>query len=357
MNAGNKIFITGSGALAQAIVGALSLSISPPLEVIIYSRSLESSSWLATIGNIRAQNAGNPVVFIPQNMDWESDHFLYDELNTHQPQLIIHTASLQSMWSLKVDNGWSRLVKSIGYGASLPLQCALAFKMSKAIDLMEDPPKFVNCSYPDVVNHILTKSGNSVMCGIGNIGFIELSLKRFMDRDQKFLMLANHYHVQQMMVHKADRESLPRLFVKGEEVLNTQEFFDNITLRNEPSLNHIIALTCVNFIDVVVQKKDKILHLPGPLGFPGGYPVEFKKGKIETIGTNILSLDEELNWNKKLLEKEGWVIGEQTMNWSDSAYDKICPHSKELAKGFQFENAQEFIEIFKDFKNKMKSVC
>ena len=117
------VIIIGTGALARALVEALSLQPHQGLSVHLFSRSHADSTWLATIGNVRAATMTHRQEFIPHEIDWDSDHRLTAVMHTIKPAVILNTASLQSMETLQQANQWSALVRSNGYGITLPLQC------------------------------------------------------------------------------------------------------------------------------------------------------------------------------------------------------------------------------------------
>lgn len=333
------IFLIGTGALAKAIVDTLSFADLHDLEFHIYSRSFEGSAWLATIGNTRSRVSGNNQKFIPQQIDWKSRDFLSDELNKYKPSLVIHAASLQSMWTLKQDNKWTRLVRGTGYGTTLPLQCKLALNVGRSIANAEVQPQLINCCYPDAVNYVLKKCGLDVLCGIGNIGIIEQLLPG------KFLMLANHFHVQELIRPPSERTELPKLWPPNNEI------FNHIILTNDPSLNSITALTCLNLLKTLINKTENVLHLPGPNGEIGGYPVIFKGGQINYIGTKLMDHAAEQQWNAQIMENEGLIFGEDGIRFSPPTAEKIGQYSKSLAQGFLFNDIDAYIDEFIHLRN------
>lgn len=345
------VFLLGTGALAKAIVDTLSFSSLQGIQFHVYSRSIAASTWLATIGNTRSRVRGNAQQFIPKQIDWSDGAFLDNELATHQPLLVIHTASLQSMWTLSADNKWTRLVKETGYGTTLPLQCKLALAVASSVGRAGTATQLINCCYPDAVNFVLKQCGLQVLCGIGNIGIIEQLLLN-QGLAGGWLMLANHFHVQELTMPAGQRTELPKLWVNGEE---TNEPFDKIHLSNEPSLNSITALTCLNLLTVLVNRNDAVLHLPGPLGEIGGYPVHFRNGAIERIGTTLMEHEAEKRWNSRLMEKEGLIFDEDCVRFSGQTAEKIGAHSKALARGFAFSGIDAYIDEFIALRERLSS--
>jgi hypothetical protein len=347
-----NIFLVGSGSLAKAIVDALSTAPLHDLGIHIYSRETEKSNWLATIGNTRSFAFHVDQKYYAGQVDWQTELPLSEEMARIRPALVIHAASLQSMWTLARKNRWSDLVKKAGYGVTLPLQCVLATRIGKTIAAQQEPPLFINCCYPDAVNYVLAKCGLDVLCGIGNIGIIDNVLST--QNLPPYRMLANHYHLQQLVKPPSERTELPRLWVEGKEV-DARPIFDPVRLVNDPSLNSITSISCVKLLSAILNKENTLLHLPAPNGLPGGYPVEIREGRIAATGTGFLEPQEERSWNKKILENEGLVFGEDGMLFSGTAFEGIHTYSPELAKGFTFIDAASYFAAFTAFVQDLSS--
>lgn len=351
---GPRIILLGTGSLATAIVHALAASGFAGARIYICGRSLSACKELATQANALSTANGNNPVFIPEETDWTNDSSLTDIIRKIAPEFVIHTASLQSMWDLKAENSWSQLIRSVGYGGTLPLQCKLARKVAIACTQVPAPPVLINCCYPDAVNAVLTSCGLSVFSGIGNIGIIEQALSVSENRMDNYLMLANHFHVQQLFLAPEDRTEWPRVWV-GEEEYDPRRLFDAIQLVNEPSLNLTTAITCINLLKAVVQRSDCTLHLPGPEGMIGGYPVHFRSGKIASIGTGKMSSAEEQEWNSRILMHEGAVIEKSGVRFTEDAREKIGRYSSELAQGFAYEDIDDYVEAFIRLKGTLQT--
>ena len=340
---GRTLFITGTGALAQAIIETLSAAPLNDLRVHIYGRNAERARWLATIGNARAASFGRQQHYAGAAMSWHSERPLSYELQEFRPFILIHAASLQSMWTLARSNAWSRLVKEVGYGITLPLQCVLAAAIGRTIETMETPPLFINCCYPDAVNHVLTKNRIKVLCGIGNIGIIESILNAQGVAD--FRMLANHVHVQELMKEPGERTIFPRVWIDEKEA-DARTLFNDMRLVNDPSLNSITAAGCIRLLSALVEGDDALLHLPGPSGLPGGYPVEIRSGCITAVGTGFVAQAEECAWNAALLEREGIAFDGEGVRFSEPAFKGLAQYSPALAKGFRFSEMDDYLPGF-----------
>lgn len=345
-----RIILLGTGSLATAIVYALAASGLHDLEIHLYSRTSSSASLLAAAGNKSASLSDNRQVFIPKQMDWESVSFLCDELEQIKPAFVIHTASFQSAWDLQHENKWSKLIRSIGYGGTLPLQYKLAGQVAKVCSQLENPPLFINCCYPDAVNYVLRHCGREVFCGIGNIGIIDFVLSLQKNPLQDYRMLANHFHLQELFRPAAEREEFPRLWIGEDELTGTRKQFDPIRIKNSPELNSITAQTCINLLKAVISRSDCVLHLPGPGGLAGGYPVHFSGGKIVYAGTKKLSSAEEQEWNEKILAREGLILNKTRIRFSEKAKKEIGIHSEELAAGIEYKDMDAYCDSFLQLK-------
>jgi len=348
------IFIMGTGALSKAIVDTLSFSHLADITFYICSRSLSSSSWLATIGNARSSLRQNNLLFVAKEIDWDNPSLLTENLTLYQPAFVIHAASLQSFWSLKQDNKWSKLIRETGYGITMPLQCKLTIALAKAISNTPDPPQLINCCYPDAVNYVVKKCGLDVLCGIGNIGIIERLLSIDNNLRGELMLLANHFHIAELSKPVQFRTQLPKLWFNKKELNDLRSVFDKIYINNDASLNSITSLTCLRLLSVLLDgSREEMLHLPAPHGQIGGYPVFFKNKRIDYIGTKILDGETERKWNKNIMEKEGLLFSEDRIGFSEKAFEKINRYSQHLARGFSFSDIEDYITDFIDLKKRL----
>lgn len=342
-----NIFIIGSGYLAKSIVTELSGSgVITHANIFIFSRNFNNSNWLCTIGNVRSSIYMNSVKFHPEIIDWNSSNYLVDKINELRPGLVINTSSLQSMWSLNLKNKWSDLILKTGYGLTLPLQYYIANKVANSISSSVNPPIFINCCYPDCVNYLLKKKGHNIYSGIGNIGIIELVLSGIILKSQEYKMLATHYHVQELMKDEKERIHFPKLFFNGEECQDSSQIFRKITLVNNHFINSITSSHCIKLMDIILNEKSCTLHLPGPNGLIGGFPVTISKGLITLIGAGISSLEKEEIWNRNTLSNEGLVFQEDKVCFSDLTYNSLVKVSHDLAVGFDYADIDYYVDEF-----------
>lgn len=349
-----NLFIIGSGYLAKSIVTELSCSgVITNANIFIFSRNLNNSNWLCTIGNVRSSIYINSVKFHPEIIDWNSSNYLVDKINELRPILIINTSSLQSMWSLNNKSKWSDLILKTGYGLTLPLQYYIANKVATSISNSFNPPVFINCCYPDCVNYLLNKKGHKIYSGIGNIGIIELVLSGIILKSQQYRMLATHYHVQELLKDSKERIHFPKLFFNGEEYQDSSQIFGKISLVNNHYINSITSSHCIKLLDSILNEKSCTLHLPGPNGLIGGFPVTISKGLITSIGTGISSLEKEEIWNRNSLSNEGLVFQEDKVCFSDLTYDSLVKVSHDLAVGFDYTDIDYYVDEFIELKNNL----
>ena len=103
------------------------------------------------------------------------------------------------------------------------------------------------------------------------------------------------------------------------------------------------------------RKTENILHLPGPSGEIGGYPVFFKNGEITHIGTKLMDHQAEQQWNKQIMENEGLIFSEDGMHFSTQTAEKIGEYSKSLAQGFSFNDIDAYIDEFIALRTQLSS--
>ena len=127
------LIITGTGSLSCHVGLGLACGWGAPLRVAVLGRSDARVDALIRSLNCRAAALEQPLAFVGRTVDWGSDSQLRALLWTCRPRAVLHTASLQSPWSLaRAGDPWSRLVMEVGFGLTLPLQSRLAIALAAA---------------------------------------------------------------------------------------------------------------------------------------------------------------------------------------------------------------------------------
>jgi len=304
------IVITGAGALSAAIVQALlPPALGSGLRVALLSRASDRLWWLARCAAARAAGLGSRIHVEAQAVDWEDGASLCRTLRRLQPRLVLHTASLQSPWALSGADDWSNLVRVAGYGLTLPLHLLLAWRLGRVLSDAAPGALFVNACYPDAVNPMLRAAGIPVLCGLGNVGILALLMATDLKKGAgEMHMIAHHCHVAGAISGAPASFDYLHAWYEGRRVdRQAREWARKAFFPSDARLNDVTGVLGATLASSLLGLRDSLAtHLPGPLGFPGGYPVQVSRGEVR------LRLPAELT--------ESDAIG---LNISASAYDGV----------------------------------
>lgn len=352
-----NILVLGTGSLASAFCCALATyKVNESLIVKIVGRSLAKAEQLATIANVRASLTSNSIKFFSGSIDWQSDKDILEKIKLDEPEIILNVSSLQSPWDFNHPSSWTNLVKAAGFGITLPLQAVLASKIARVIKSEGMQSIFINACYPDLVNPLLKALGLKVACGIGNISILAATLEAAFanQNDEQFKLLAHHYHVGS--AHKSlDMQAYPRAWL-GEHELSFEIINDLlIPIRNikDASLNYITGLAAVKITLAFLQHDAVLLHVPGPNGLPGGYPVNVKNKKVMLALPDHFSFEDALSQNHYYSELDGIKFNDEKIEFSCNAQQQLEMHRFNYAHGFKVEIFEDVCTAMLELKAKL----
>lgn len=187
----------------------------------------------------------------------------------------------------------------VGSGLWAPGHAAYAYNMMKAVRASGRNPIVVNSAYPDAVNPALARAGLAPDIGIGNGALLEApfrqlsaqKLKVSADRIRVFLV-AHHFHGYNTLVH-GDTKGLDfyaKILCDGDDV--TAEIGRDWLVGTTPDAARIpaaagatwiVAAQAVEVVRALLAGSGTVVHVPGPLGLVGGYPVAVSKGGNLTL--------------------------------------------------------------------------
>jgi len=284
------IAITGSGSLATEVMHALARASKDPISVVLLGRDMDR---LAELARSAAASAETDLQILPIVIDWSDDASIKQTIADLRPKVLVHTASLQSPWTLNQNNQWSELVKTAGFGFTVPLQAVLALKIARAI-ADESPDTFlINGCYPDAVNRILSANRLKVSGGIGNVAILAALLWSGLPvttkQGRRLRLIAHHA---QLAAIVAGRETHLEAWLDEEPIHDiAANWFRNARL--QPNMNNIAGEAAVPLLFALLGRGPSWQgHSPGPTGLPGGYPVIADAGGVELDLPAEITLDE-----------------------------------------------------------------
>lgn len=312
MNRYVEIAVTGSGSLASEILHALALSAKGPVSIALLGRDAARLGLLARSTAARATAVGGSVSVYPVVIDWENDAQICRTIAALRPKVLLHTASLQSPWSLGGDDAWSRLVKDAGYGFTLPLQTVLALRIGRAIGKVSPATLFINACYPDAVNRVLKANGVAVGCGLGNVAILAAMFAADLafEDDRRLRMIAHHAHVSAGIENRNVEDAPLRAWLDDESIDDlAAKWLRRASL--PLNMNSIVGATAAPIVFAALDRRLPWKgHAPGPLGLPGGYPVIVSSDGIELDLPGELDLSESISLNMAAAIADGVAVNQ-----------------------------------------------
>lgn len=346
------ILITGTGSLAEELLLSL-IKITPKnLSIHLLGRNSERTQWLKLVAESQSALLGKSISISYSVIErWEQSEIASVLVNI-KPELILHTASVQSAWMLNQKNNWNRLVKKHGYGLTTILQCHLLLILSSASASLGRTTPIINASYPDVTNYILCHLGFPIIAGIGNISIMDALLKsrKAIENTENLFFYAHHYHISQLIL--GNQNDLPEIYYQG----TSKNFFDffnvHFRLPSNDSLNKLTGtVSAVQILSYLGILPPYIGHLPGVNGLLGGHPVTISHGQIEIRQSsqfeNSVSIH---NWFKELTAREGIVINTDSICFSKDIVDDFKHLSVTIPSRIRFSDFIQQSPVFLNIK-------
>ena len=290
----------------------------------------------------------------------------------HNPQIILTAATLQTWWLPdKLPERESRRIKSAGYGVWLPVHFALTLKLMQAVKEANFGGMVLTAPYPDVANAILGKLKLEPMCGVGNIDEMVPKVRWLVSQrlsvpigDVKVLLVA-HHALQRFTLNRTAVESAStppfylRVEVEGddvtEEVHARELLFSALPIPPGPVSHLLTAASTSRLLEALVSEEGRNLHVPGPYGAPGGYPVNVARTGVRLVDIPGLSREEAIELN----ERSHWYDGieriaeDGSVHYTQQAVETMretigydCP---ELRPEEVSDRSKELIQRFREY--------
>lgn len=327
------ILIVGSGSLARAISYSLALLLSRPHRVIVCARSRSQLNEIIYVARAKAASVQAPVTFDSVEFDAESGD-AGRLLSSIQPDVVVNCASYYSPWEdIHQSSPWTQLLRSAGFGFTLPLQSAFAIKFAKAVAGHSRAVLFINGCYPDAVNPLLRALGLPVFCGIGNVALLAASLRSSLD-------LTPHQHLQVMAHHLHLYTPKPgvdeaQAWVDGKRCQDVSSLLVSQRTSGGLEVNKVIGCTGAVLLRDIVDERDAETHVPGPSGLPGGYPVRIAGASLELNLPDGLSESEAIAWNEKIAVADGVkILPHGVVEFSEPTKQAFRKYLPQIADGF-----------------------
>ena len=267
------------------------------------------------------------------------------------------------------------LLYSAKFGAWLPCQLALTYRIAQALKKSGVKAHLMTCGIADVVNPALAKVGLAPAVGIGNIKLNEAALRLQVSREMNVPMecvrpyLVSHHA---WVVYPRDPgcyKKTPyylKVMVSDRDVTSHFDtdklMWDAIKLYPPAPSTEFYTITAKSIITnmyALMNPMRVFTHSPGPNGLPGGYPIYLSKAGAELALPDGITREEAIAINEqaqKISEGIERIEDDGTCVWADYAHDVF----KRLL-GFErtsfhvsecYEVARELMDRYKKFEEK-----
>lgn len=337
--AGADIAFFGTGEFAARALFDLAASAALPLDVLVIGRDEARLAWLRTAANARAVVFGRPLKVATQVCPQFDDASIARVLEATRPRVVFQAASLQTASVLRgSDDAWSRLVQQGGLSATAPFQAVLSLRIALAVQQLLPGTAFVNACFPDVANPLLAAAGVPVLCGVGNIGILANAFagSRQIREGGRLRVLAHYQQLGTWRQLPPQRSgSAPRVWLDGAEVADVFAAFADVMLSPQVAFD-ISGATGVPLLVALASGQPWRGHVPGPLGLPGGYPVQVDaQGRLQLDLPPDLSEDQARRWNSAFEERSGMTVGDDgRARYHGRLQELLHAHDPQLAQGF-----------------------
>ncbi|MDP6787333.1 MAG: hypothetical protein QGI13_09430 [Rhodospirillales bacterium] len=338
------VLVAGTGAFAGRVIFDLAAGAEKPLTVAIGGRNPDRMDWLRTAANARAAIFGRQAAFSIAPINWETPESIAETIAATQPRVIVQAATLQPPSVAHAgDSEWSRMVMSGGLSITSVFQALLSARTAQAMRVAGVDAAFINCCYADVANGIIAAKGLPMTCGVGNVAILATMFEGDLGIRQPghVKVLAHHHNLGTWRGPAAERGGIPpRTWINGKEIDDVYARFAHLRLTRESAID-ISGCTAVPVIVALIGHQDRLCHVPGPDGLPGGYPVNIEGGVLSLDLPESVTRDEAIAWNRQFEDENGLVVeddGQVVCNGRLRA--QLAAHSPELAKGFHVDDLE-----------------
>lgn len=349
MESKKMIVVVGLGSLAKKLIIELYRELGQSITITVISRSESAESWCETMRLVY----NKAITYICG--DALNEDFLDEVFTNLNPYLILQTASLLSPFCL-ANHKLSDLGRKAGFGLMLPAQLAVARAVSRSAKNVCPEAKVVNCSFPDIVNPILSKLGYAPYCGIGNAGIVQYLIEKKLKINSNVVDLkvfAHHIHaISILKSYPIQGLENPKIYINGEHVEWKEVHCDYKAPFTGEEINMITTASSIDLLSALIDDS-RVCHtsVSGPFGKLGGWPVSIKKGQMQIV-ENTISKEKEIDGfyrectrfdGIESIQEDGSVI------FSNIFKNHVKDFSSELCEPLKMDDINERYQLLESF--------
>lgn len=236
------------------------------------------------------------------------------------PDVVITAPSLMPWWAIdRLKGPKGEVARAMPFAGWVACHVApmLAFRKAWAKSGLSCP--WINLSYPDAVNAVLHRTGVGPLCGAGNVEEA-VPKARFAVADAlgveasevEVRLVAPHALEYHLYAAEESRETPPCLLkatYRGRDLSEIARagLFRPMPILYDMDFNLLTQASTLRLLSALLGDMPTLVHVPGPEGRVGGYPVLAAKGRI--------ALDLPKEWG----EAEAIAMNERALAWDGIA--------------------------------------
>ncbi len=340
---GATVVLIGLGHLGGPLLDRLAVNVAVG-RVVAVSRDADRGAARCNLSRLSAAAVGATADIEHRTADVLHPEQVADIVDEVSPDLVIHTASMQTWWLLDLFPPEMQVLKAAGFGAWLPLHLVLAIRVMEGLAAAGYEGQVINAAYPDVINVVLGRMGMAPTVGVGNVDELVAKVRMVVARDLSIgphdldvLLVAHHALLgaafggakgrsiadTAAVGHSIDDELPPYYLWVGQKGRDLTELADGrgamlgpCPLPDGPGWGGFTAASAAGLVGALLSERTWRMHAPGPMGLPGGYPIDVGGGEIAVSAIPDLSLDEAISINERshrfdgieTIEEDGSVV-------------------------------------------------
>ncbi len=294
------ILLYGPGDLGERIIYQLIPYLHSGDCLTVAGRNGEKLSDIVNMAQMQCRTLDLQVTVRCQAGDFSDGRFWVQWLSHNPCDIAIFTATELTWWKLPTLTPTQQsLLVQTGFGVWLPFQANLLLQFARILRELPNPPWLVIGPYPDVTAPLVKAHGLSRIIGFGNVD--ELAVMA----GSGDVRLVAHHSVESALFQ--DRELPPyRLYAR-----TADHHWQARTLSRRFSWpagtrSHVwTAASAVRTVRALLSDTPRLMHAPGPLGLPGGYPVLVSRHGVDVALPDVITLAEAVAINQRAAMADG----------------------------------------------------
>jgi hypothetical protein len=284
-------------------------------EIVVLSRNADYGQRKVNTARVGAAVLGKfpRITFVPFDFNAPDSG---ERLAATRPTIVVTAPSLMPWWAVdRLQGPAGEAARAMPFAGWVACHVApmLAFRRAWVASGLGCP--WVNLSYPDAVNAVLHRTGAGPLCGAGNVEeavpkarFAVAEALGVEASEVEVRLVAPHALEYHLYAAEESREKPPCLLkasYRGRDVseIARDGLFRPMPILYDMDFNLLTQASTMRLLGALLGKTPTLVHVPGPEGRVGGYPVQAANGRI--------SLDLPPEWS----EAEAIAMNERALAW------------------------------------------